>query len=107
MNCLTYVLRKGAAERRAGRRWGYLIIRRSRLAADFGISNPWHPAMWVPHFLHRDQFHHVTQYMPTAKQRAINAQRGLWRSWLGLWRFEGDIRSDDNVLDYITPWRKP
>jgi hypothetical protein len=101
VNCLTYVLRKGFAERKAGRRWGYLIIRRSQLAFDFGITNPWHPASWVPHFLHRDQFHCITQYLPTPEQRAINRQCGLLRAWLGLWSFEGEVCGDDNFLDYI------
>ena len=91
MNCLTYALGKWWAE------GGYLLIRRSVLARDFGVKSKWHPASWIPHFLHRSKGHVVTQYLPTAEQRLVNAKRGLLRSGLGLWSFDGKVTGDDNA----------
>jgi hypothetical protein len=100
MNCLTYVIRKAIQERRAGRRGGYLIMRRSNLAKEFGITNPRHPASWVPHFLHKDQDRNVTQYVPTPEQRRTNHHRGLFKTWLNLWRFDGVVVGDDDPDEY-------
>lgn len=101
MNCLIYVLRKIRTERTAGRRGGYILIRRSYLARDFGITNPWHPASWVPHFLHRDQHGVVTQYQPTEHQKWLNKHAGLFRVWLNLWSFEGEVTGDDEPGLYM------
>ena len=94
-NCLTYVLGKIRAERKAGRRGGYILIRRSYLARDFGITNRWHPASWVPHFLHRDQDGNITQYTPTPEQLVRDKADGLFITWLRLWKFAGMVTGDD------------
>ena len=89
MNCLTYALNKWLRE------GGYLLVRQSRLAREFGITSNWHPASWVPHFLHRAKDHTVTQFTATDEQRERNKQRGLFRTWLTLWHFNGEIVGDD------------
>lgn len=73
---------------------GYVIVRQSQLAAMF--PRPWwHPVHLVPHFLHRSWDHKVTQYVPTAAQKAEHLRIGLWRAWLDLWRFDGEVVGDD------------
>jgi hypothetical protein len=78
---------------------GSLIIRRSRLAKDFGITNKWHPAMWIPHFLHRDKQLQVTQYAPLPHIKEADKKRGIYKTllykWLTLWFFEGHVIGDD------------
>jgi hypothetical protein len=75
-------------------------MRRSEFAKAFGINNPWHPASWVPHFQHKDQDGKVTQYVPTAAQKQENQARGMWKTWLGLWRFDGIVVGDDDPDQY-------
>lgn len=99
-NCLTYVLGKIRSERKAGRRGGYILIRRSYLARDFGIHSRWHPASWVPHFLHRDQDGVITQYQPTPEQIERDYRDGLFNTWLRLWKFEGQVIGDDYPGQY-------
>jgi len=94
-NCLTYVLGKIRAERKAGRRGGYILIRRSYLARDFGITSRWHPASWVPHFLHRDQDGVITQYQPSVHYLERERELGLFGAWLHLWHFDGQVVGDD------------
>ena len=88
MNCLTYAFRK----------WldvgGYLIVRRSQFSALFNLPRK-HPLYWVPHFLHRDYQHNITQFMPTEEQKAEHLRMGPWRTWLHLWSFRGEVRGDD------------
>jgi hypothetical protein len=91
MNCLTYAFGKWLRE------GGYLLVRRSKLAEEFGITSKLHPASWVPHFLHRDHNHVVTQYTATDWQRTCNQQRGLFRTWLTLWHFKGVVVGDDKA----------
>jgi hypothetical protein len=89
VNCLSYALKKWTHE------GGYLLIRRSKLGQEFGITSHWHPISWVPHFLHRDHNHIVTQYTATEWQRAYNQKRGLFRTWVMLWHFHGAVIGDD------------
>jgi len=89
MNCLTYAFNKWLRE------GGYLLMRKSKLAEEFGIKSKWHPVSWVPHFLHRDKNHVVTQYTATDEQRAANQKRGVLKTWINLWNFEGEIIGDD------------
>ena len=91
MNCLTYALRKYFKE------GGYVMMRRSRLASDFNIENKWHPANWVPHFLHRDKSHNITQYTPTNIHREEAQKRGLLWAYLQLWHFSGTVTGDDEM----------
>jgi hypothetical protein len=100
MNCLTYTIHKIIAERRAGRRGGYIIMRRSTLARFLGITNRYHPLYLVPHFLHRDQDGKVTQYKPSEGDQKKFIEGGPLRAWLRLWRFEGDVTGDDNADEY-------
>ena len=93
MNCLTYALRKYFKE------GGYVMMRRSRLASDFNIKNKWHPANWVPHFLHRDRSHNITQYTPTNTHREEAQKRGLLWAYLQLWNFSGTVTGDDKMED--------
>jgi hypothetical protein len=100
MNCLTYTIHKIIAERRAGRRGGYIIMRRSAAAKVLGITSIYHPLYWVPHFLHRDQDGKVTQYTPTETDQQKFVEYGPLRAWLRLWRFEGVVTGDDNADEY-------
>ena len=88
MNCLTYALRKW---------WfvgGYLLVRRSQFSRVFNLKS-WHPLYWVPHFLHRDYQHNITQYLPTEEQKAEHQRLGVWWAWLHLWSFRGEVCGDD------------
>jgi hypothetical protein len=80
---------------------GYLLIRRSRLAQNFGITNKWHPAMWVPHFLHISKELQVTQYIPTKQEKIKDLKRGvnltlLYRC-LTLWWFKGYVSYENEL----------
>jgi hypothetical protein len=75
------------------------MMRQSRLAKDFNITNKWHPASWVPHFLHRDKAHRVTQYTPTDAHREEADKRGILWAYLQLWHFPGNIIGDDRKMD--------
>ena len=90
-NCLTYALMKWLRE------GGYLMMRRSHLAREFGITNKWHPASWVPHFLHRDKQHNVTQYTVTDEHRVKEKEHGLFWAWSRLWTFDGHVTGDDKA----------
>ena len=90
-NCLTYALMKWLRE------GGYLMMRRSALASEFGITSKWHPASWVPHFLHRDKQHNITQFTVTDEQRVANQKRGWFRTWLSIWHFNGHVIGDDKA----------
>ena len=100
MNCLTYTISKAIEERRAGRRGGYILMRRSYLARLYGITNRLHPVQLVPHFMHRDQDGNVTQYVPTAAQKREFIQQGLFQTWLRLWHFDGIVVGDDDPTEY-------
>ena len=91
MNCLSYALAKLAKE------GGYLMVRRSKFAAVHGITNRWSPFYWVPHFLHRSRAGVVTQYRLTDDQCVRDWKRGAFRSWLGLWDFDGAVAGDDDL----------
>lgn len=88
-NCLTYALKMWL------QRGGYVLIRRSRFHEEFGPVSKWHPAFWVPHFLHRTKDHIVTQYVPTEEDRAAGKYQSAFRKWLKLWHFDGVIAGDD------------
>jgi hypothetical protein len=92
-NCLNYAVGKWWRE------GGYVLVRRSFIAKECGIESLWHPASWVPHFLHRTKDHVITQFVPTKAQRDRNYKRGIWPtlfiSWLTLWWHEGEIVGDD------------
>jgi hypothetical protein len=90
MNCFTFAFWKWVRE------GGYLMIRRSQLPKLFGITSKWHPAMWVPHFLHRTHDKVVTQYVPTDEQKAEHRRVGVLRAWLDLWHFKGKVIGDDH-----------
>ena len=92
MNCLTYAFGKWFRE------GGYVLMRASRLAGEFGVTSKWHPASWVPHFLHRDMNHVVTQFTATDIQRALNHKRGLFLTWISLWSFDGEVIGDDKKV---------
>lgn len=88
MNCFTYAVGKWMNE------GGYILMRRSQLRLMF--PRPWwHPVNLVPHFLHRGWDHVVTQYVPTAEQKQKHLKDGLWRAWLDLWHFDGEVIGDD------------
>lgn len=90
MNCLSYALDKWKND------GGYLLVRRSHFARDFGIESKWHPVYWVPHFLHRSNAGVVTQYSPTQAQRERFKRRGPWSVVIQvLFHFEGEVVGDD------------
>ena len=88
-NCLTYAL---CMWMRFG---GYLLVRKSRFIEEFNNPSCWHPAHLVPHFLHRSTDHVVTQYLPTAEDKAASQHQGAFVKWLKLWHFNGEIVGDD------------
>ena len=87
-NCLAYALRKWVTE------GGSIIIRRSQLAEMFPRPR-WHPVNWLPHFLHRARCLEITQFVPTEATKERHQKIGLWRAWLELWSFEGEVTGDD------------
>src|SRR6056297_1676762 len=85
-NCLTYAVPKWWRE------GGCLVIRRARILELFGYKvTPWHPMFWVPHFAHLSCLGVITQYTATPQARAEHKSGGVWRFWLYLWHFEGQI----------------
>jgi len=93
MNCLTYAFGKWLRE------GGYVLMRRSRLAEEFGIVSKWHVIRLVPHFLHRGYDHVVTQYTASEDQKIKDKQRGLFMTWINLWNFDGVIIGDDKKAE--------
>lgn len=91
-NCLTYATGKWQRE------GGYLVIRRSRAAARFGIKSRLHPVYWVPHFLHMSPDGVITQYVPP-EAMVHEHSMSLWKFWLALWHFHGEVRTGD--CDFI------
>jgi hypothetical protein len=94
-NCLSYVICKAYQDYKKYKNPGYILIRLSNFKDDFGITSPWNPFFWVPHFLHRDYKHQITQFIPTIEQRNLNKKQGIFLAWLSLWRFQGIIAGDD------------
>ena len=91
MNCFTYAIGKRIRE------GGYLMCRKSYLEKMFPRP-AWHPVHLVPHFLHRTHDHVVTQYVPTEEQKQRHLKVGLWRAWLDLWSFDGEVIGDDQPI---------
>jgi hypothetical protein len=91
MNCLTYALGCWRLDWRHG---GYIRIRQSQLVKMF--PRPWwHPIHLLLHFQHVDARRRVTQYVPTVAQKRRHLEIGLWRAWLDLWNFDGEVVGDD------------
>jgi len=90
MNCLTYAI---------GKWWvdgGMVRVRRSHLGREFGITSNWHPASWVPHFMHVSEGGVITQYTASPWQKHYDQRRGLFKTWIRLWSFDGVVIVGDD-----------
>ena len=90
-NCLTYALMKWIRE------GGCFMTRKSRFIEEFPGASKWHPAHLVPHFMHRDKAHNVTQYTVSEEDREASKHHSGLRKWLKLWHFNGVITGDDKA----------
>ena len=85
MNCLTYAWDQ---YRRYG---GHICMRKSQLSVMFPRPK-WHPVHLVPHFIHEAPDGTITHYVPTEATKQKHLEIGLWRSWLDLWSFDGEVK---------------
>ena len=88
-NCLFYAVGQWL------KHGGYILMRRSHFAEEFNVTSRWHPAWYIPHFLHRTKAHEVTQFTADPKFSEMPNTPSKFKAWLMLWWFEGKIIGDD------------